>query len=100
MIKPAGHRVLLKADPIETVSKGGIIVVASTEEEKLERAAQTNGTLVQTGQAAWEDYNAPWASVGDRVSYIRHAGKWINDPVTGEEYVILNDIDILAIIED
>ena len=55
MIKPAGHRVLLKADPIETVSEGGIVVISSTMEEKLERAAQTNGTLIQVGNEAWED---------------------------------------------
>ena len=97
MIKPAGHRVLLKADPIKTETDSGIILAV---DERLERAAQTNGTLVQVGKDAWEDYNSPWAEVGDRVSYIKHAGKWINDPDTGEEYVLLNDIDILAIIED
>lgn len=91
---------LLKADPIEMVSPGGIIQIASSEQEKLERAAQTNGTLVKLGQDAWEDYDNPWAKVGDRVSYIKHAGKWIDDPKDGETYVILNDIDILAIIED
>ena len=91
---------LLKADPIETVSKGGIVVIASTEEEKLERAAQTNGTIVSVGKDAWEEYESHWAQVGDRVSYIRHAGKWINDPTDGGEYVLLNDIDILAIISE
>jgi len=90
--------VLLKADPVEAVSAGGIVMIASTEAEKLERAAQTNGTLVACGKDAWEDYTNPWAEVGDRVSYIKHAGKWIDDPATGEEFVLLNDIDILAII--
>lgn len=100
MIIPAGNRVLLKADPIEIVSKGGIIQIASTESEKLERAAQTNGTLVSVGKEAWEDYSTHWAEVGDRVSYIRHAGTWINDPTNNEEYVLLNDLDILAIITE
>ena len=43
MITPAGYRVLVKADPVETVSKGGIVVVL-VDNEKLERAAQTKGT--------------------------------------------------------
>lgn len=100
MITPAGYRVLVKADPVETVSKGGIITVSSLESEKLERAAQTNGTLVSIGIEAWEDARKPWAKVGDRVTYIRHSGKPIVDPETSEEFVILNDQDILSIITE
>ena len=93
MIKPAGYRVLVKADPIETESKGGIVIVS---DEKLERAAQTNGTLIAVGDTAWSGED-PWAKVGDRVTYVRHSGKFIQDPKTEEEYVILNDEDILSI---
>jgi len=99
MIIPAGYRVLVKADPIETVSKGGIVVVASLEDEKMERAAQTNGTLVAIGMTVWEN-SVPWAKIGDRVTYIRHAGKPQIDPITEEEYVIINDEDILSIITE
>ena len=78
MIIPAGYRVLVKADAVDTESAGGIIYV---QDEKLERAAQTNGTLVRVGIEAWEDAKEPWAVVGDRVTYIRHAGKPIVDPM-------------------
>jgi len=95
MIIPAGYRVLVKADAVDTESAGGIIYV---QDEKLERAAQTNGTLVRVGIEAWEDAKEPWAVVGDRVTYIRHASKPIVDPDTNEEFVIINDQDILSII--
>ena len=94
MIIPAGYRVLVRADAIETESDGGIILI---QDEKLERAAQTNGTLVRIGGSAW-DGEKPWAEVGDRVTYIRHSGKPIIDPETNEEFVIINDQDILSII--
>lgn len=99
MIRPAGYRLLVKADEVEIVSKGGIVVVASLESEKMERAAQTNGTLVAIGNEAWKG-DAPWAKIGDRVTYIRHAGKLISDPSTEEDYLIINDEDVLSIIED
>lgn len=94
MIIPAGYRVLVLADAIETESGGGIILV---QDEKLQRAAQTNGTLVAIGATAW-DGEDPWAKIGDRVTYIRHSGKPIVDPQTDKEFVILNDQDILSII--
>ena len=99
MITPAGYRLLIKADPVETVSKGGIITIASLESEKMERAAQTNGTLVAVGEQAWSG-DKPWAKVGDRVSYIRHAGKLISDPSTQEDFLIINDEDVLSIITE
>jgi co-chaperonin GroES (HSP10) len=98
MIIPAGHRILVKADEVETVSKGGIVVVASSEEEKLARAAQTNGTVVSVGKFAYEDYDDAWCEVGDRVTYVRHSGRPLIDPESGEEFVILNDLDVLSII--
>ena len=100
MITPAGYRVLVKADPVETVSKGGIVVVL-VDNEKLERAAQTNGTLVAIGQEAWSGKGQThWAKVGDRVTYIRHAGKLITDPTTEEDYIIINYEDVLSIITE
>jgi len=96
MIIPAGYRVLVRADPIETETESGIVLV---QNERLERAAQTNGTLIAIGNEAWKG-DIPWAIVGDRVSYIRHSGKLIVDPETEEEYYILNDEDILSIIKE
>jgi co-chaperonin GroES (HSP10) len=98
MITPCGHRVLVKPDPIEQTTAAGIVIVM---DEKLAAADQMRGTLVAVGEQAWKafskDYNgSPWASVGDRVLYARYAGKLVEDPSSGEDYVILNDEDIIA----
>ena len=97
MIKPAGYRLLVKPNDIEEVSEGGIYLMP---DEKLEKAAQTVGTLVAIGEQAWKDVSdgKPWAKVGDCIMYARYAGKNVVDPDTKEEYVILNDQDVTAVI--
>lgn len=98
MIEPAGYRILVKPDPIEEVSKGGIHIVVTERERVMEKAAQIYGTLVAVGPTAWKEQGTPWAKVGDRVAYSRYGGKFIKDPETGEEFVLLNDEDITAIV--
>ena len=101
MIEPLGFRVLIKADVVEEKTESGIILMSSTVEE--ERLAQMYGTVVAIGPTAWFAYDKkdnpdwkPWCEVGDRVSYAKFGGKFIKDPVTKEEYVIVNDVDITA----
>ena len=95
-IKPRGYRILVKADEVETVSAGGIQLVL---DQKLERAAQMRGELVAIGEYAWDNYKTPWGEVGDYILFSKHAGKIIEDPVTGEDYVIMNDEDLIAVLE-
>ena len=99
-IHPKGRRVLVKADDLETVTPAGIVVVT---DEKLERAGQMRGTLVAAGDLAFKGFvegkETPWANIGDWVLYARYAGKRVDDPVTEEEYIILNDEDILATLD-
>jgi co-chaperonin GroES (HSP10) len=100
MIIPTGYRILVKPDDIEKVTKGGIVLVT---DEKLERAAQHVGTIVAIGKQAWKAFSkkydgAPWASVGDRIIYSKYAGKYVKDPETQEQFVILNDEDVVAIV--
>lgn len=98
MIKPAGYRVLVKVDPVEDVSKGGIILAF---DEKLEKANQNKGTLVAVGPIAWQAFGhmhtgKPWAKVGDRIIFSKYAGKTVVDPETEEEYRLMQDEDIAA----
>lgn len=95
--KPAGYRLVVRPDNIEEISAGGIYL---NVDEKLENAAQTKGTLVAIGDQAWKDVvdGELWANVGDRIMYARYAGKNIEDPLTGERYIVLNDQDVIAVI--
>lgn len=90
-LEPLADRVLVKPDPVETVSEGGIIIA---EDRKLQRAATHSGTLTAIGKFAWDNYGEPLANVGDRVMYVKYGGAEVEDPITKEVYVVLNDTDI------
>lgn len=93
-LKVKGYRVLVKPDPIEETINGFIMV----NDKKLERAGQIIGTVIEVGALCWTNHidPAPWCEVGDLVLYSRYAGKFVNDPNTNEEFVILNDEDIIC----
>lgn len=96
-----GQRVLVKPDPLEKMSKGGILVALN---EKAERQATQSGVVVQVGELAYKDFpdGKPWCKVGDRIIYARHAGKFIADPETGEydAYYMIKDEDVQGILTD
>jgi len=97
-ISVKGRRLLIKADAVEKVSEGGIILNVN---EKMERAGQNIGTVVSIGHLCWADFEdgQPWCKVGDRVYFSRYAGRFLADPYTKEEYMIMNDEDVLATVE-
>lgn len=100
-IHPKGRRVLIKPDPIEEETESGIIVVT---DKKLEKAGQMRGTVADFGDLAWKGFEGdedeePWAQIGDWILYSRYAGKTVEDPITEEDYVILNDEDVLAVLD-
>ena len=94
-IIPTGGHLLVIADKVEEMTAGGIIIPQDTREK--EQQAATIGTLIAVGSGAWLDLDdgSPWAVVGDKVSYARYAGI----AMTGQddqEYVLINDVDVLA----
>lgn len=99
MIEPAGHRVLVKPDPIEEKTESGIIIQTAATKGR-EEQAQTFGTIVAVGPNAWKGFDdgVPWAAVGDHVSYAKYGGFIIRDPETREEFRLLNDEDICAVL--
>lgn len=98
MIVPAGHRVLVKVDEVDKVTKGGIIIADSIADKHTD--ANIFGIIVAVGDTAWKafDDGNPWAKVGDRVAFAKYGGFIIEDPDSGEKYRLLNDEDITAVI--
>lgn len=96
-LMPAGHRVSVKVDVVEEVSKGGILLAHDNKDRQ--DINQVTGVLVAIGPTAWNDssYNEAWAKVGDKVMFARHSGFTVK--VAGELMRIMNDEDITAIIE-
>ena len=96
MIVPAGYRVLIKPDKIEEKTAGGIIIPESSRER--EQFKQMVSTVVSIGEFAFEDYKGHWYKVGDRVVTKEYPGVIVKDPENGEEYRLINDADVLAIL--
>ena len=99
-LDPAGHRVLVTPDPVEEVSAGGIILVSETKDRNTQK--QIFGTIAKVGINAWKDFSdgTPWAKVGDRVAFAQYGGFVIKDPISGEEFRLLQDEDICAIVRE
>lgn len=92
-INPKGARILVRPEAIEKVSKGGIILHITTEEQ--EEMAQVYGTLVAVGEACWPD-EAKWAEPGNKVLFAKYAGQqFLGDD--GAWYRIMRDKDLIAV---
>lgn len=93
-IRPLGDRVVVKALPSEEVTKSGI-VIPDTAKEKPQQAeviAVGPGRVLENGQRQPID-----VKVGDKVLYSKYAGNEVK--IEDEEYLILRDIDVLAVVE-
>lgn len=93
-LTPADLRVLIKPDPIEEVTAGGIIKpTAATDKEKF---AATRGTLVAVGPNAMKEWgDAARIEPGERVVYAQYNGSWIKGD-DGVDYILMNDTDLVA----
>lgn len=99
MITPLLHTILLKPDEVETKTASGIVIPDTVTEK--ERKAVEYGTVVTVGPRAFIDYGSDPTILkgGDRVSFARYSGKVIKDK-DGTEFVLVNDVDVLALITD
>ena len=91
-----GYRLLVKPKEIETTSVGGIVLVL---DEKLEASGQQIGTVINVGDDCWSEYEIPWCKVGDQVLYAKFSGRFVYDPETKEEFMVMNDTDVMGVIE-
>lgn len=97
MIEPVLHRLLVKPDPVETVTASGIVLATN---EKREQAAAEKGVVISMGPTCFRDYggNELTVEVGQRVFYAKYAGKEVTD-VDGQKYILLNDEDVVGVIK-
>lgn len=100
-LKAIAFRIVVKPDPIEKTSAGGIILAM---DERQERAATTRGTIVDIGEDAWSAYRVKsqfaGLKIGDRIYFARYAGKMIKETDDGPEFIVLNDEDVVCKIEE
>lgn len=104
MIRVVLHRILIKQDKLEEANKDYVkmrqmgLVLAETDDRKRAQASVDTGIVVALGSTAFRDFGTePPISVGDKIAYARFSGKFITDPATEEEFVALNDEDVICV---
>ncbi|HWR28438.1 MAG TPA: co-chaperone GroES [Negativicutes bacterium] len=93
-IKPLGDRVLIKALEREEKTKSGIVLPDTAKEKPQE------GKVIAVGSGKTLDNGTKVAlevKVGQKVIFSKYAGTEVK--LDGEELMILNERDVLAIVE-
>lgn len=92
-IRPLGDRVVIKKLEAESTTKSGIVLTGTAKEQPQEAKVMAVGPgVVVDGKRVEMD-----VKVGDKILYSKYAGTDVK--VAGEEYIILRQDDILAIVE-
>ncbi|HET8817008.1 MAG TPA: co-chaperone GroES [Pseudidiomarina sp.] len=94
-LRPLHDRVIIKRSEAETKSAGGIVLTGSAAEKSTrgEVIAVGNGRILENG-----DVKALDVKVGDSVLFNESYGVK-TQKIDGEEYLIMSESDILAIVE-
>lgn len=94
MIKPLGDRVVIKVLEREEVTRSGIVLPDTAKEKPSEGkvVAVGDGKVLENGQRVALD-----VKVGDRIIFSKYGGTEVK--FEGEEYLILSERDILAVVE-
>ncbi|HCI78685.1 MAG TPA: co-chaperone GroES [Ktedonobacter sp.] len=92
-IRPVGDRVVVKPAAKEEVTKSGIVLPDTAKEKPQEGTviAVGSGRLLDNGDRAAIDVHE-----GDRVLFAKYGGTEFK--LEGEEYLVLKESDILAIV--
>lgn len=94
-LKPLNDRVVIQRVDAETVTKSGL-VIPDTAAEKPDQ-----GKVLAVGRGHREDsgnYIPLSVTVGDRVLFSKYAGTTVKHK--GDEYLVVKEDDILAIVEE
>jgi chaperonin GroES len=94
-VKPLNDRVLVKRMEEVQVTKGGILIPDTAKEKPIE------GKVIAIGPGKMSDAGVRMAlqlKEGDRVLFGKYAGTEIK--TEGEEYLMMREEDILAVITD
>ena len=94
MIKPLQDRVVLKMVEGEETTKSGILIAANAKEKS------QIATVVAVGPGGIVDGNEVIMQVkpNDRVVFAKYSGSEFK--LDGEEYIVLKQTDILAVVEE
>jgi chaperonin GroES len=94
-IRPLHDRVLVKRREEDRKTPGGIVIPDSVAEKPIkgEVIAVGNGKILDSGEQRKLD-----VKVGDKVLFGKYSGTEVK--VDNEEYVVMREDDIMAVIDD
>lgn len=94
-ITPLGERIVIKVLESEERTKSGILIPDTAKEKPQmgEVKAVGTGKVLENGQKIALD-----VKVGDKVLFAKYAGTEVK--LDGEEYMVLKESDVLAIVND
>ncbi|MBI2344291.1 MAG: co-chaperone GroES [Deltaproteobacteria bacterium] len=92
--RPLGDRLLVQRVTEEEKTKGGIIIPDTAKEKPQEAkvVAIGNGKTLDNGQV-----KALEVKVGDKVLFSKYSGSEVK--MTGEDYLIIREEDVLGIVQ-
>lgn len=92
-LKPLGDRIVVQAAPQEEKTKGGLVLPDTVKEKPVEGivVAVGDGKILENGQRQPMD-----VKVNDKIIYSKYSGTEVK--LDGEEYLILSERDVLAIV--
>ena len=94
-IRPLHDRIIVKRLEEEETTKGGIIIPDSAKE----KPAEGKVFAVGEGKADEDGKKIPLdVKEGDRILFSKYAGTEVK--ISGEEYLIMREEDVLGVIED
>lgn len=93
-IKPLADRIVVKVLEAQEKSKGGILIPDTAKEkpQEAEVIAVGKGKILESGQV-----HTPEVKVGDKILFGKYSGTEITS-TDGEQFLILREEDILAIV--
>jgi chaperonin GroES len=94
MLKPLSDRIIAKPLEGEEVTKGGIVLPDKAQEKPQQATviAVGPGKLLDSGKTVEMD-----VKVGDKIIFSKYGGTEVK--VNGEEYIILRQDEVLAVVE-
>jgi len=101
-IIPTEFKVLVAPKPVE--EKIGSIIIPDMSKDA-EKYATVEGTIIDISHLAFTyatetEWDGHKPKAGQRVIYAKYAGVRIKSPKDGREYLLINDKDIVATIEE
>jgi co-chaperonin GroES (HSP10) len=99
-----GCRILIKPFELEeqdtaykTAKQAGIILTDFSERK--ERINVDKGTVLQIGPKCHEDYTGD-LKVGDIIGYAKFGGKFIKEPGSDVDLLVISDEDVICIFKE